>query len=217
MAKAPGRPRGATRNPPRQAKSTGKAAPKKSPSLGVLLLCLLPILLLVWLLMRLESGHEAAQRQQMQKPPASQAEKRRPPLGPPPPKYDFYEELPKAGRKPEPAKAESTKEPKAPATTEKTEVARASSALRGEVPPPRIQYFLQAASFKSAEEAEQLRAQLALIGQHTRLEQGKVGGQTWHRVMVGPFASQQQLAQTRKQLAEQGFKQQMLSQQRKAP
>jgi cell division protein FtsN len=48
-------------------------------------------------------------------------------------------------------------------------------------------YILQAGSYKSFQEADQLRAKLALKGIESRIEKAKVGNVTWHRVKMGPF------------------------------
>ncbi|HLF96126.1 MAG TPA: SPOR domain-containing protein [Methylococcaceae bacterium] len=50
-------------------------------------------------------------------------------------------------------------------------------------------YMLQVASFKTAPEAERMKAQLALLGVQGRVETAQIGTATWNRVKVGPFAS----------------------------
>ncbi len=58
--------------------------------------------------------------------------------------------------------------------------------------------LLQVASFRSLADAEQARAELILLNLAARIEKADVGkGQTWHRVMVGPFTSRSQLAKAR--------------------
>ncbi len=49
------------------------------------------------------------------------------------------------------------------------------------------QYIMQAGSFKTFVEADQLRAKLALMGIESKVEKAKVGAVTWHRVKMGPF------------------------------
>ena len=51
---------------------------------------------------------------------------------------------------------------------------------------PPGEYVLQVGSFKSHEEADSLKAQLALIGVETNIETVKVNTISWHRVRVGP-------------------------------
>ena len=49
------------------------------------------------------------------------------------------------------------------------------------------QFLIQAASFRSANEADQLRAELLLLNLPTYVEASAVNANTWHRVYVGPF------------------------------
>lgn len=59
-------------------------------------------------------------------------------------------------------------------------------------------YVLQVASFKKASDAEQLRAELILLNLDATVETAKVrNGETWHRVLVGPFDSRSKLAKAR--------------------
>ena len=66
---------------------------------------------------------------------------------------------------------------------------------------PSSRFVLQAGSFGSRDQAESARAKLILLGQDARIESGKVGDKTWHRVVVGPFSSRQQADGARKQLS----------------
>ena len=102
------------------------------------------------------------------------------------------------------------------------DTARAEAALNGQVPPPpppvlasapvTTQFFLQAGSFRKRDDADGLRAQIILLGQNVRVETGKVREETWHRVLVGPFASREQLASAQKTLAAGGFSNLLLQQ-----
>ena len=63
-------------------------------------------------------------------------------------------------------------------------------------------YLLQAGSFKSAEDADSLRAQLLLTGM-PNVTTSKVvssSGTTWYRVRVGPFSSRSKLNKAYDQL-----------------
>jgi len=191
---------------PRRKAPARKNAAGKSPSLWIIVLCLVPVIVLVWFLMHLEAGRDEVRRADAVRQRKLAVETAQKPARP---KYDFYKELPKGNASLPPVAPPEKKpaEPAKPPAPPKSEIARANTALRGEVPPPRQQYFLQAGSFRKAADAEQLRARLALLGQVTRLEQGKVSGQIWYRVMIGPFASQEQMGKAKGQLAAQGFKQ----------
>lgn len=61
-----------------------------------------------------------------------------------------------------------------------------------------VEYLLQVASFQSAAEAEQVRAELMLLNLTARVEaSAATEGRTWHRVIVGPFANRSQLAKAK--------------------
>ena len=77
---------------------------------------------------------------------------------------------------------------------------------------PSTQFFLQAGSFRNQNDADELRAQIILLGQNVQIESGKVREETWHRVLVGPFASREQLASAQKTLAAGGFSNLLLQQ-----
>lgn len=116
--------------------------------------------------------------------------------------------------------------PKPPQPTPAQDAARAEALLNGRTPPavtakpptlakpaPATHYYLQAGSFRSKADAEDARARIVLLGQSVRVEVGNVRGETWHRVVAGPFTNRQQLEQAQKQLADDGFRN-MLPQQR---
>lgn len=58
-------------------------------------------------------------------------------------------------------------------------------------------YVLQAASFKNPKDADALKAQLILEGLDTRIEKFNRDGETWHRVLVGPFTDEARIAQAK--------------------
>ena len=93
------------------------------------------------------------------------------------------------------------------AATDKT-AAKAEAAKAA----PTTQFFLQAGSFRNQSDADKLRAQIILLGQNVQIESGKVREETWHRVLVGPYASREQLASAQKQLAGNGFSNLLLQQ-----
>ena len=64
-------------------------------------------------------------------------------------------------------------------------------------------YLLQAGSFRSAAEADKLRAKLLLEGLNVKTSKvTNQNGSVWHRVMVGPFASRSKLNKAQDILAE---------------
>lgn len=66
-------------------------------------------------------------------------------------------------------------------------------------------YILQAGSFKQHDEADKLKARLALQGIVASIQTVKIGdGDTWHRVRVGPLQGLNNLNQTRHRLQQLG-------------
>ena len=63
-------------------------------------------------------------------------------------------------------------------------------------------YILQAGSFRNASDAEQLKAQLALLGSVASVQEVTVNGQTWHRVRIGPFRGAREANEMRRMLAD---------------
>jgi cell division protein FtsN len=64
-----------------------------------------------------------------------------------------------------------------------------------------IEYILQVGSFPAQAEADKLRAQLILLNLDAHLESVEIHkGEIWHRVVVGPFDSQEKLASARSSL-----------------
>ncbi len=68
----------------------------------------------------------------------------------------------------------------------------------------KMSYMLQAGSYASQDAAEGVKAKLALIGFEANVVPAEVGGQTLHRVRVGPFATLSEMNQARARLAESG-------------
>ena len=57
-------------------------------------------------------------------------------------------------------------------------------------PTESIIYYLQVGSFRHTEDADRMRAQLALINIESHIQRVTVNeSQTWYRVRVGPFQS----------------------------
>lgn len=65
-------------------------------------------------------------------------------------------------------------------------------------------YMLQVGSFRSAEDAEGLRAQVTLLGLSARIQTVTVDNTTWHRVRVGPFDSARSADEARRRLIDSG-------------
>lgn len=68
------------------------------------------------------------------------------------------------------------------------------------------QSILQVGSFQSAGEADSLKAQLAFLGLRATIKSAVVNDETWHRVQLGPFASQTKLSRAKNLLIENRIK-----------
>jgi cell division protein FtsN len=64
-------------------------------------------------------------------------------------------------------------------------------------------YYLQVASFPKATDADAMKAKLILEGLDTNVRPFNKKGDTWYRVMVGPFSDPNKIAQARETLAQQ--------------
>jgi cell division protein FtsN len=208
-------------------------APAKKPVPGWFwLACGLVIGGFMMFLFSLEPGKGDIKRdrgeQAGNKAPSKVSEKPKP-TEPAKPKYDFYTLLPESEVILPPQAIEPTPPPKLPeqkpVTPEeaaKIDAARAEALLNGKEPPPApvvvakgpltSQFFLQAGSFRRKDDANSLRAQIILLGQSVQVESGTVRDETWYRVLVGPFASREQLGSAQKNLASHGYSNLLLQQ-----
>lgn len=72
---------------------------------------------------------------------------------------------------------------------------------------PKEAYFLQVGAFKTEQEADNVKAKLALLGLEAIIQTATTPDHgVLHRVRVGPYADPSQLAKTRSDLVENGFK-----------
>jgi cell division protein FtsN len=70
---------------------------------------------------------------------------------------------------------------------------------------PADRYVLQAGSFRSASDAEQLKARLALLGLVAQVQTVTVDAVTWHRVRLGPVDGARAADELRRRLDDEGF------------
>jgi cell division protein FtsN len=113
------------------------------------------------------------------------------------PRFDFYEILP--GGQTSPAAPSSTPPVAAPAETPPP-VTAAPPAVAPEA------LVLQAGAFSSEDDADNLRARLALIGLESTVQTHTVAGKgTLYRVRLGPFASPEDMSRVRADLAQNGI------------
>ena len=81
---------------------------------------------------------------------------------------------------------------------------------RNEVAPPQNysseKYYLQVGAFQTEQEADNLKAQLALLGLEALVQTAEVPEKgVWHRVRVGPYGKLEQITRVRSTLTQNGF------------
>jgi cell division protein FtsN len=114
---------------------------------------------------------------------------------PPKPRFDFYEILPGG----------QTAQPKAPEAAPPTATAEPAVPAEPAAAKPEA-LTLQAGAFSSEEEADNLRARLALIGLESSVQPHAVTGKgTLYRVRLGPFPTEDDLKRVRADLAQNGI------------
>jgi cell division protein FtsN len=106
------------------------------------------------------------------------------------PQFDFYKILPELevvvpGLEVK-ARQQDRQQPKPPQPTPEL--------VEGE------QFILQAGSFRQYEQADKLKASLALLGVEAEIQKVTVDNDTWHRVRIGPYTDRNQLNVVRKRL-----------------
>ena len=141
---------------------------------------------------KLETPPEPATRPAAEDPvpePAPATSREEPPAAPAKPRFEFYNLLPEMG------------------------VIVPEQEVKGEASPEGVRqveqpgtYLLQAGSFRTREQADQLRARLALLGVETDVQTVTVNNQqTWHRVRVGPYRNLRDLNAARSLLKKNGI------------
>ncbi|WP_455365371.1 SPOR domain-containing protein [Kaarinaea lacus] len=107
-------------------------------------------------------------------------------------RFDFYKLLPKLSvdvDKPESQNNSAQKSTTSP------------SDLQTEPAAPLFSYILQAGSFKDFHEADRLKANLALMGIQANIEKVTLNqSEVWHRVRIGPIASEREMNKIRSRL-----------------
>lgn len=80
-------------------------------------------------------------------------------------------------------------------------------AARGEPANGDVRYMLQAGSFATFQEADQLKARLALQGLQAQIQKITIEGRgEYHRVRLGPYANQEELDTASRELTKIGIK-----------
>lgn len=133
--------------------------------------------------------------QQTQEAPPAQQQRQTKSANTPTPKFDFYTILPEM----EVSVPEWESESQEPAPASETEADTTTAKTDG----AEQRYILQIGSFRDPEEAERVKAKLALLGIGTEIQRVVIdGGDVWHRVRAGPYNSSATLNQMRQRLIE---------------
>jgi cell division protein FtsN len=143
-------------------------------------------------------------RAEKQEPAAGQAAKEPQPLPGKPgdkvaekPRFDFYKILP--------GEQQATPQGAAPAAPPAGE--KPGQAPQAQTPPAAATelLFLQAGAFQKPQDADNLKAKLAMLGLEAGVQEVAVPDKgTMHRVRVGPFASPEEMNRVRNQLSQNG-------------
>lgn len=122
------------------------------------------------------------------------------------PQFEFYKLLPDqevSVPAPEPRLAAPAVKPP-PAPTEAKHPRRPSNGTKREDNGNKestVGYLLQVGSFRSLNDADQLKAHLALLGIEASIQNVELAsGETWHRVRIGPFSNRANLNSIRERL-----------------
>jgi cell division protein FtsN len=116
--------------------------------------------------------------------------------------YSKPVEPPKA----DPNKAAAKTDPKAAPPPPEQGVAKGDAQPAGET----TRYALQAGAFRTADDADAMRARLALLGLDARVSPTEQDGKTLYRVRVGPYGQIDDINRIRKDLAENGIDSQVV-------
>lgn len=73
------------------------------------------------------------------------------------------------------------------------------------ISPTGMAYLLQVGAFRSAEDAEQMRARMAILGFEARVSQAERDGATIYRVRLGPYGSIEELNKSKVRVSENGI------------
>jgi len=111
---------------------------------------------------------------------------------------------------PPPAATATPLAPAAPAKAEATPATPEAAAAKQETLPEGSRFLLQAGAFKSAEDADGMRAQLAMLGLDARIFPIEQGGQTLYRVRLGPYGQLDDVNRVRKLLADNSIEAQVV-------
>jgi len=172
--------------------AAGKGAQRSTPGWVWLLTGLLAGLFVAGLVYLRKAPAPAPQARQAPQRPARPSKTAAKPKVPAPvaeeQRFDFYDLLPQM-------EVEVPKESAAGKTAGKTGESGSKTAA------PRPRFVLQAGSFRTAAQADRLKARLTLLGFEPKVQTVTINGSsTWHRVILGPFDSEKAVNDARARL-----------------
>ncbi|MEJ8566956.1 SPOR domain-containing protein [Elongatibacter sediminis] len=171
-------------------RGASRGARKSTPALLWLFIGLLMGLALAWYLAA--RGYIA--QPSVEQPQATTSERDEPPIA---------EDPVDAGDKPEKSRYDFfTVLPEMEVVVPEQELAnrREPESATAQPPAGAGSYLLQVGSFRSADDADQLKARLALMGIVAQVQTVTVNDATWHRVRVGPVQGAREADKIRRQL-----------------
>lgn len=114
----------------------------------------------------------------------------------PDPNKSLYSQAPAKAAPPEPAKSDPATDPKAaPPPAEKGNIFPAEDS----------RFLLQAGAFRTPDDADSMRARLALMGFDAKVFPREQDGTTLYRVRLGPYGNLDDVNRIRKKMAENGI------------
>lgn len=106
-------------------------------------------------------------------------------------RFDFYKILPGT---------------ESPATEQEFKDSKAAQQADAAAAPQAENYFLQVGAFQTEQEADNIKAKLALLGMEAVIQTANLDDKgVWHRVRVGPFTDIDQISKYRAELTRNGF------------
>jgi cell division protein FtsN len=159
---------------------------KKKPGVGLWRWMLITAIIISFVVF-LVYLRSAGSKQLAAAPGAAVVKEEKKPEAKPGPQFDFYTILPE--------KEVVVPEYEIKTRTREERVGKAKEA----------HYVMQAGSFKSLNEAEQLRTKLTALGMESKVQKAKVGSVNWYRVKMGPYTQSASVNTIRARLRQKGI------------
>lgn len=135
------------------------------------------------------------------------------PIEKPKPKYDFYTLLPEKEVLIPDAELQAQAEAEAKRNAAPKPLVNAPdlvTATPETTAPAEARYLIQAGAFKNPDEADNLKATIALTGEVARIESADINGTTVYRVRLGPYSTASSLSAAKQALSSHGIEAQAI-------